>query len=283
MAYSIINRSCNKVLIGRTYWQSVALSSILFGAPVITFNKNEIQELQVSENKVCRFMLGGLGYVAIPALKGELGMTSILYRDMRAKLKYVHWLMNGDNNITKLIFQDFYLKGKAKLIKKIKEYMNNLGMENLDEMVGLSESALVSKIDLLEERNWKEQMNQRSTLIYYREYKQEIKQEIIYDNNWRSVLLFRSRTNSLKLNWRNSFTGGNTDCKMCQDGLEETVKHFIVDCMYFSDLREEHGLLGRELVDLLLFNDCCDVDVVKEYLEKAWKRRSSRLKEISQT
>ena len=274
-------KSCNKVLIGRTYWQSVALTSILYGAAVITMNNSEIQQIQRCENKVCRFILGGPGYVALPALRGELGMTAIKCKDMKAKLKYAQWIMNSGNKLIKQAFQDMYLKGKGKLVKKIKQYLGEIGIENIEGVIGMSETTLVDRIELLDESEWTEQMRGMSTLEHYRVHKTKIKQEIFYDNNWKSVLLFRSRSNSLKLNWRNRFIGGSTTCSLCPGEQEETLYHFVVQCPFFTNLRNELGLQDRDLSDILLFSDNCDVDRVKEFLEKAWRRRIGKMREDS--
>ena len=39
LTYSIIAKSCNKMLVGKTYWKSVALPPIMHGAGVINFNR----------------------------------------------------------------------------------------------------------------------------------------------------------------------------------------------------------------------------------------------------
>ena len=39
---SIIAKSCNKMIIGKTFWKNVALPSILHGTNTIHFNKREI-------------------------------------------------------------------------------------------------------------------------------------------------------------------------------------------------------------------------------------------------
>ena len=43
MTYSIIARSCSRLLIGKTYWKSIALPTILYGANLIHFTKQEIE------------------------------------------------------------------------------------------------------------------------------------------------------------------------------------------------------------------------------------------------
>ena len=46
MTYTVIAQSVNKILIGKTYWKSVVLPSILHGTNVIQFTKFELEELQ---------------------------------------------------------------------------------------------------------------------------------------------------------------------------------------------------------------------------------------------
>ena len=52
LTYSIIEKSCNKIMIGKTYWKSVALPSILYGVNIIQLTETEIEKLQSIENGV---------------------------------------------------------------------------------------------------------------------------------------------------------------------------------------------------------------------------------------
>ena len=54
MTYSIIKRSVNKMLIGKTFWKNVVLPTILQGVGLMTFTSKEIKKLQVIENGVYR-------------------------------------------------------------------------------------------------------------------------------------------------------------------------------------------------------------------------------------
>ena len=58
LTYSVIERSVNKVLIGKIYWKQVALPSILYGTAVIDFSEHHIEKLQKIENFVYRKILG---------------------------------------------------------------------------------------------------------------------------------------------------------------------------------------------------------------------------------
>ena len=42
LTYSIIACSCSKILIGKTYWKSVVLPGVLYGASVLTWTRKEI-------------------------------------------------------------------------------------------------------------------------------------------------------------------------------------------------------------------------------------------------
>ena len=156
LTYSIVSNSCNKVMIGKTYWESVVLPSVLYGTSVITWTKSELKELEREENKVCRFVLGGPGHVAVAALRAEMGMKSLVSRDMKTKLKYVKNVMGRDEvSLTKKVFKDMYDKDKDSLIKLIREYMSEIEINDIEELTSMSDMTISRKIDEVDERKWK--------------------------------------------------------------------------------------------------------------------------------
>ena len=49
-----------------------------------------------------------------------------------------------------------------------------------------------------------------------------------------------ARSNILRLDWRNRFTGGQTTCRLC--GIEEeTLEHFITKCRELENIRNRYG------------------------------------------
>ena len=60
---AVIAKICNKLLIGKTYWKSAALPSILHGT-----EKNYIADLQTVENKALRYTVNARKATAISAL-----------------------------------------------------------------------------------------------------------------------------------------------------------------------------------------------------------------------
>merc|ERR1711874_387796 len=80
--YSVIEKCCNKVLIGKTFWKGVALPSILMGNQVANFNKTQINELQTTENGVYRKILGGVPGTVLETVRGDIGASLMESRIM---------------------------------------------------------------------------------------------------------------------------------------------------------------------------------------------------------
>ena len=71
-----IATSTNRLLIGKTYWKSIALPSILFSSKVINYNKTQLDELQRIENKAWRYILHAPKYAPVAAFRSEVGAES---------------------------------------------------------------------------------------------------------------------------------------------------------------------------------------------------------------
>jgi len=80
VTYSVVGRCCSKILIGKTFWKSIVLPTVLYGTSVIDMTKKEIEELQRVENGVYRQILGAAGYTQAAALRGEIGAKSMKAR-----------------------------------------------------------------------------------------------------------------------------------------------------------------------------------------------------------
>ena len=168
-----------------------------------------------------------------------------------------------------------------RIIKIIKEYKENLNIRTLEEITSMSAEDIRRRVNNIENERWKEEVLRRTTLDLY-EQKKEIKEEAFYDNTWGSVLVFRARTNTL--NRRNRFSNGDITCKICNSGDEETLKHFICDCLTTLELRQESGINNYTLEEILLFkgeNTKEKVLTVKTYLRKIWRDRKRKMEEIN--
>ena len=87
--YSVTNRSCNRMLIGKTFWKNVALPAILYGSAVIEWNRKEEQQLQTIQNAVSRKILNAPKYATICSMRGEIGMSMMKTRLIQLRIGYV--------------------------------------------------------------------------------------------------------------------------------------------------------------------------------------------------
>ena len=99
MMMSVISRSSNKIMIGKTYWKSVVLADILYGAEFASFKQKEIEELQRAENQANRYILGAPIYTPICTLRGEIGASKMENRDENDKLKFAKHLIQSHNQL----------------------------------------------------------------------------------------------------------------------------------------------------------------------------------------
>ena len=119
-------------------------------------------------------------------------------------------------------------------------------------------------------------LESRSTLGIYKQFKHSIVEEKFYDNTFGSVLLFKARSNCLKLNWRNRFQGGDVSCRLCGAQLE-TLEHFILECPGLHEIRQEFEIFSVGIEAILGFENGIDIENMKLYLKKIWMKRKAML------
>ena len=285
---SVAARSCNRLMIGKTFWKGVALPSVLHSTEAIAFTKEEINKLQVIENRSYRIILRAPQFTPVCALRAEVGASSCYTRDIKSKLGYVKYIMKENGNpLIKEIFIDMYEKQSTSWARTIKAYLKevNLNIQGLKNTKNIDK--VIKKID---SRIWKEEIQKKVTLTYYNKFKTEIKnEERIYGNNQESKVLFRARTNTLELQWRKKFINESTICQLCKEE-EETLEHFLLDCQNLNNVRKECILLmkpqheNRDTIVkyLLLFEIENEKDIAKykKILLKMWRERKEILNRI---
>ena len=58
ITYSVIEKSDNILLTGKTFWKSIALPSLLYGKNIINLTDDNIRDLQKIEHSVYRCIQG---------------------------------------------------------------------------------------------------------------------------------------------------------------------------------------------------------------------------------
>ena len=284
MIYGIISRSSNKMLIGKTYWKNVVVPDILYAGEVITYNKEEIKALQTAENQAYRQILGAPKYTPACVLRAEIGSSSMQSRDIKNKLLFYKHLMESENELIRKIIEVDEANEITKFMKTTKEYLRDLHI-NKEFLRNNKAEGIKRKINEKDTMIWKEEINEKSSLRIYKELKNEIKEEKFYDNSEKSHLLFKGRSNTLKLNWRQRFLNPQEDpeettkCPMCKLETEDDI-HFLVKCQDLQNIRRNSSIWHQGIEDMEFIRRvlCFDgKEDGKETLAKMWKERQKKL------
>ena len=58
-------------MIGKIFWKGAPLQSIMHGSDVIYYTKEQLNKIQVTENRVYRYLLGAPKHTPICTLRGK--------------------------------------------------------------------------------------------------------------------------------------------------------------------------------------------------------------------
>ena len=126
MTYSIIEKGGNRLLIGKTYWKSIALPSILYGVNVINLSEDDIKDLQVIENDVYRTILNAPGYAPNTTLRSEIGSSLMKKRIMNGRINFIKSILQGRNKLLESILHRVLLENDTSWIKVSRKYLNEV-------------------------------------------------------------------------------------------------------------------------------------------------------------
>ena len=125
MTYAVIEKSCNKLLIGKTYCKSVALPSILYGINVINLTEDDIKSLQTIENSVYRAIQGAPDYAPNSTLRSEIGASLMKTRITNTRINYMKRMCER-NKLLGLILHNLVLEQNTKWIKVSMKYLDEV-------------------------------------------------------------------------------------------------------------------------------------------------------------
>ena len=223
ITYSVIAKSCNKLLIGKTYWKSLVLPSILYGSNVMTLTEVEINKLQTIENGVYRQILGAPRYAANAALRGEIGASLMSTRIITGRLQYVRNIMQGQNQLLKEVLVEMIEDSKNKWMKKTISYIEEAGLKMTD-LSQMKKETLKAYMKQQDRVKWKNEMMNKTTLKVYASWKDNLEEAKFMDNQPSSTILFKARANCLPLNDRKRHVGESTKCSLC-NAENEDIEH----------------------------------------------------------
>ena len=219
ITYSVIGKSCNKLLIGKTFWKSIALPSLLYGTNIINLTDDNIRELQKIENSVYRCILGAAHYNPNVALRGEIGASLMRKRVINGRINYVK---GNRNELLESILWIIQTEQETKWIKTTRKYMKDVNISFND--IHKKSKEYLKKFMIKWDLNiWKAELEMKPTLQIYKKNKNNFGDEEIYDNRPSSNILNKARPNTLQLNDRNRHTNKEINCMVCDKDEKEDI------------------------------------------------------------
>ena len=164
---SIIETSCNKLLVGKTWWKNVIVPGVLTGVGVLSFTVEQVDRLQVIENRVYRRLMGVTRATAISALRGEVGASLMRSRIIESKVKLAKSMMTSDNELVREVANRVLRDGDSNWNKLLKRYMVEVGIGRGD-LETMDKEGIRAKVREYDNKEWREELNARSTLWVYR-------------------------------------------------------------------------------------------------------------------
>ena len=108
-----VERSYDRVTVGKAMWKQVMVAALLFGKAVVVAIKTTIKKIQAIENRVYRYLLGVAGYATIASLRSEIGASRMETRVMETQLLYAKDTMTGTFEKIKNYMEHDILTGRS--------------------------------------------------------------------------------------------------------------------------------------------------------------------------
>ena len=278
MTYQVVENSCNKVMIGKTYWKSMVLPTVLYGAGLMNVSEAQTNRVQSTENGVYRKILGAGENTVVEVLRGEIGASASEARMIEARLMMAKSIYESKNEWMKEILRKVRESPGNPWNRGLNRYMEKVGI-NYEELIEMGKIEVKRKIREYDTRRWKEGLERKASVRIYRENKREVKEGKVYDNRRSSQILFQARANSMRLNERNRHREeGETSCEICGEGELENLGHFLLACGALEEERDEEvmernsGATAEEWIGNILWKEV-DMERVKMMLGKMWQKR----------
>ena len=175
--------------------------------------------------------------VAGVAVRGELGWWSLGERREKKKLVYGKKVDQFDEN---------------RLVAKVVACAKEIGgkgwwkeLENLRGKYGIGDESVSGLMDKVSEKvisDWRSEVEGKVTLGWYQRVKESLEAEkyLDYLNGYGVRVRFRLRTGSggLMEDLKRCRRKSDARCVLCDEGVVEDIRHFLVECGEFENGRE---------------------------------------------
>ena len=92
---SVARCRANKYEVVRGLWKGVAIPSIMYGLETTVWTRKDMNRLEALQNMTGRIALGANRYVAVEAIRGDMGWSTFREIIAKAVLRYSQAVENG--------------------------------------------------------------------------------------------------------------------------------------------------------------------------------------------
>jgi len=245
-------RCSNSYKVLRDLWKGMAVPRAMFGAEVLNHSSGEIKKLEVLQNKVARMALGANNYIAVAALKGEMGWSLFQERIDKARLLFKAKLTNKEDWLASSVMirsrRTIENNNHSKWHRTLDSTEGRYGIDpETYRRQGWYTSIKKTVIDKCTQA-WQTEVERKSTLQLYKQ--KNIPASVnFYLGDMKSSLLLKARTGSLEVRRRTYFfePDQNKNCIQCTNE-EETISHLFFHCTLFND---EQGIYQNAITEVI--------------------------------
>ena len=194
---TVIEKSCHRIRIGKTFWKGIVLPNAMYGAEAVNIREVDIQKLQKAENSALRRILKAPRSTALTAVRREIGIGNMKSRLVRGILQYVRRAKQGSNRLLRGVMSEAGAGQRSGWWQTTDKYLKWAEMQE-DELEYITKEQMKSRIAQKVEREWRAEMEMKSSLWLYRSCKGEMREES-YGGDEESTIWFRARENCLQL------------------------------------------------------------------------------------
>ena len=237
---------------------------------VCKWKKGHIAVLENIQTKIMKALLNMPIRTANAYIKGEVGYSSHLYRDMKLKLTMLHHALQNTNRLRNIIIREWQLTSNGNnWIKVCKVYLKDIGI-NLDQLEEIERKVLEKKIKQIEKKAWKEELNSKSSLQYYKQVKKDIKEERMWKNSQDETVIRLFQSGSILTKDKVGKSDNEKKCSICHE--TETLYHLVKSCNKFENLRLNYDIkMEDNMEDILQLNN--NDAKFKDYLMDLYQKR----------
>ena len=246
--------SFNKFEVSKVLWKATAVPQLTYCNAVIKMPIRLRNKAEVRQRDAGRWALGIMNStVANEFIEGELGWNSFNARETISKTMYFERIKQMDHTRWPWLVLKAMERKKIKLkaTERLKQLREMFGVEKLKIAKNTSgtpmwntfrkelKTSVRNKMDAI----WKRNMESKSTLAVYRQFKETRGlTENLYDNSRGSRLLALARAGMLNTRYRQHTRDPSIDkhCPKC--GAPETDKHVILECEEDQHTHEEFAI-----------------------------------------